>query len=537
MNSHSNYYSQGAAPGRSTPFPQRLRPADDPEIMQLKAELEAYRIIEEKAKTEEEQKKKEDKIRQDTEVAFQLRWEALQKAQEDTKREMERIKKEAEAAAWERVEKERREQESMRVREQHQARVMESEIRTKIEVERKAEEQERRSREKLESEIEMRLKKKMMDKVDELMRDFEQRLSIYPPVWPYQTGTQNQKELSCSQPETQLMNGYEPPQTWQPGLNGHHTRDAALCSPAPSQSPRTGYPPSNANLSHGVRLPSVPCASDPSQSPEEWSPQNSRFYRNSQADFFPHPSSPSRGRIRNQSQGYSTWQPYQEEYIGTRMHAHPELIQELAYAVNEVLRDQIFNGMTMRRDMDDRQHNHYSSSVHQVPVDPRAYSYAPDRAAAMEAQRQRQREREYQNGRSRQFGPPQGMMNGQGYGFERPAPSPSMMPQNRLSSTGGTFSVDRTSESSKAQSAYQTPPQSYRGAVLVTGNRPNASTTASTLCKAGEKNCESDQRGLPAPGDERLQTHVNQFLEVPSGNSKVEKQLSAANAYMDFKET
>ncbi|KAK2933655.1 hypothetical protein FoTM2_004899 [Fusarium oxysporum f. sp. vasinfectum] len=240
MSTHNNYYNQGVTPGPSTRFPQRLRPADDPEIMQLKAELEAYRVIEEKSKAAEERRKKEEEIRKDTEAAFQLRWEALQKAQEDTKLEMERIKKEAEAAAWERVEKEKREQDTMKIREQHQARVMESEIRTKIEVERKAEEQERKSREKLESEIEMRLKKKMMDKVDDLMRVVEQRLLTYPTVWTHQTGalgTESQKEGSYGQPETQLTSGYELPQTWQPSLNGYHTRNAACCTPTPSASP------------------------------------------------------------------------------------------------------------------------------------------------------------------------------------------------------------------------------------------------------------------------------------------------------------
>ncbi|KAM5513397.1 kinetoplast-associated protein kap [Fusarium oxysporum f. sp. phaseoli] len=540
MSTHNNYYNQGATPGPSTRFPQRLRPADDPEIMQLKAELEAYRVIEEKSKAAEERRKKEEEIRKDTEAAFQLRWEALQKAQEDTKLEMERIKKEAEAAAWERVEKEKREQETMKIREQHQARVMESEIRTKIEVERKAEEQERKSREKLESEIEMRLKKKMMDKVDDLMRVVEQRLLTYPTVWTHQTGalgTESQKEGSYGQPETQLTSGYELPQTWQPSLNGYHTRNAACCTPTPSASPRTGYPPSNADLRHGGRPPSVPDAPDQFRYAEELSPQDSRFYRHNQPHFYPRPSSPSRGRTRNRSHGYNTAQSYQEEETRARMPTHTEFVQELAYAVNDILREQIFNEMIMCRDMDDRQRNRYSSSVRQGPVDPRVYSYAADRAAAIEAQRQRQGEREYQNELPRQFGPPQGMMNGQGHVFERPFPSPSIMPRNRHSSTGGTVNADRASESSKTQlSTYQTPPQSHGGAMLVNGKRPGTSTTASTLNIPGGKNGEFDQKLLPALEDERSKTFVNQSLEALPRDSKLEKQLSAASAYMGLKE-
>jgi hypothetical protein len=551
MNSHNNYYNQGTAPGASTwssrthsqpHFAQRLRPADDPEIMRLKAELEAYRVIEEKSKAAEERRKKEEEIRKDAEAEFQLRWEALQKAQEDTKLEMERIKKEAEAAAWERVEKEKREQEAMKIREEHQARIMESEIRTKIEVERKAEEQEKRSREKLESEIETRLKKKMMDKVDDFMRVVEHRFLTYPTVSAHHRGalgTESQKGGSYGEPESQLTSQYELPPNWTPSIKGYPAGNEAYCTPTPSQSPRTtGYPPSNADPRHGGRPPSVPDAPDQFPYAEELSPQESRFYRHNQPHFYPRPISPSRGRTRNRSHGYNTGQPYREEEIRTRIPTHPDLVQQLAYAVNDVLRDQIFNDMMMRRDMDDRQHYYYPSSFRQVSVDPRVYPYAADRAAAIEAQRQRKGETEYQNDLPRQFGPPQGMMNGQGQVFERPCPSPGIIPRNRLSSTGGTTNADRASESSKTQvSAYQTPPQSHGGTVLLNGNRPSASTTASMLNIPRGENGEFDRRGHPALEDERSKTYVNPSLEALPRDSKLENQLSAATAYMNLKGT
>ncbi|KAF5242937.1 hypothetical protein FAUST_3105 [Fusarium austroamericanum] len=531
-NMNYNHYGYGSsAPNRDSSAAPPAWQAEDAEKIQLKAELEAYKTLDKKLKAADERKKREQQIREETEIQFQNRMEEIRKARESAKLEIERVKKEAETAAWERAEAARREQEAEKIRHEHQAKIMESEIRAKIEAERKAEEAEKMAKEKIEREMEMRLHAKMMEKVDDFMEVAKQRfLAQEMANTPQRTfeATQSPKKVNFSEHQAQNMNQYMDQRTISPSqprsTMGYPPDNVPYRTPHASPSSQPRYPPSIVEGSCSSRPPSVPSAPDQSQYPDDMRYHHRNMYFE---DHYPAYRGSPGGPTSYRPQRYDDWPPSPRYRDRGRMPMHPDLIQQLAYAVTEVLQQQAYNNSMER---DDGPAYPYAPSASQASIDPREYAFAADRAAALEEQQRRRDEQAYRQILAQEL-QSMNISGGHNRPFDMPLPSPNSMPRTQRSRAESVVTSEKGSESCRTKvSAYQTPPQNSGNPVYLDPTRLATLPVAPMPPRETEYTPERD---LDSRGNDGSNTNVNSSMRASVRGIKVEDFLSTAKAYMN----
>ncbi|KAF4341748.1 hypothetical protein FBEOM_4308 [Fusarium beomiforme] len=548
MESRPEYSAPGASYwGSYVPPPSLQQPnappqssADDEEKIRLKAEIQAYKAFDDKMKAAEERKKREDEIRKETEIAFRAKMEEIKKAQEESRVEIERVRKEAEAAAWDKAETVRREKEAAKIHQEHQAKIMESEIRLKIEIERKAEEAEKRAREKLERDMELRLHAKMMGKVDDFMEVAKQRFLTFDMLNSQQSvvmGMENQGQADYTKPANRRMEQQELSPSQHTSSTIYSSNRVVSETPYSSPPPQREYPSSIADETCGSRPPSVPDAPNQFFYGDDLRSCGSSAYYDYHPNLHPYTAPSSNGRARYQSYGYESWQSPRQEQSRSQIPIHPDLVQQIAYAVTEVLRAQTLDAMMADRGMRDRPTGHRSPSMSQTPLDPREYVFPSDRAAAIENERQRRADQSHQKYLARQLWPSEQMSYRHAQTFDRPPPSPSIIPRTRRSSVKGIGYDGHGSESdSSLASAYETPPETHRVSMFPNAVRPLDATLAMAPMPQSEIG-DTTRRTDNAIGNDGSRTYVNSSMGASVRDTKLEDKLSAAMAHMNLQQS
>ncbi|PNP73866.1 hypothetical protein FNYG_12825 [Fusarium nygamai] len=525
-----------AHPYAQSSFTQGARPADDPEKVRLRAELAAYQVMEGRVKASEKQREREEQIRKETEAAFQRKMEEIQKAREEAKKEIEKVKREAEAAAWERAQTAKREQEAKAAEQERQAKIMESEIRIKIEMERKAEEAEKRAREKLEHEMELRLHEKIKGKMDDFMELAKQRfLTIEGPNSHQRAArwTENHDSLDYNEHQDQQMKQQVLPPS-QPQSNREyprerHTHSSLLSSPYH----RTDGSTSIADRSHSGRPPSVPVAPGQSFYDDEPGYQGSSFYYDQGPPFHPHTAPPPRGQTGYMPAEYHPWHPSVPDYTRRHVSRPPNLAEELAFAFSEILRNWNLNDQMTGSMIDERPSFPYPPSEGQASVDPRNYCFPADRASAFESHRE-WRECGHRQYWAQHFDEAEQRLDPRTQTFHRPFPSPNTAPQPQQPSAHSIVDGDSDSDSDQA-SAYETPPESQAGDMMIGGETAHGQTLAAIAPVPRSQTVESIPRRRVALDNDGSRTDVNSSLEDTFRETKVAKQLSAATSHMNLR--
>ncbi|KAF5658558.1 hypothetical protein FCIRC_12842 [Fusarium circinatum] len=521
-------------PYAQSSFTQGARPVDDPEKVRLRAELAAYQVMEEKAKASEKQKEREEQIRKETEAEFQRKMEDFQKAREEAKKEIEKAKKDAEEATWKRAQTAQREHEAKEADQERQAKIMESEIRIKIEMERKAEEAEKRAREKLEHEMELRLHEKIKGKMDDFMELAKQRfLTIEGPSLHQRRTkwTENHDRLSYDEHQDQQMK-QQALSPSQPQSHREYPRESLTpSSPLSSRPYRTESYNSIADGSHGGRPPSVPAAPSHSFYDDEPRPQGSNFYSDQGPHFYPNAAPPPGHQTGYMPHEHHPWDP-SEDYTRRHIPRPPNLVEELAFAVAGILRNCNLNGRMTGSMMDDRPPFLDSPSDGQASVDPREYVFPADRASAFERHRE-WRERGHQRYSAQHFGETEQRLDPRTQTFHRPFPSTNTAPHPQQPSNQCIVDGDSDSDSDQA-SAYETPPESQAGDVIIGGDTARGQTVAAIAPVSDSQTPESVSRRRVALDNDGSRRYVNSSLEDSYRETKVAEQLSAATAHMNL---
>ena len=114
------YFRQSGYPFPDRPTPSPAEDSSNPQIEQMKKQLEALRMERMEQIKNVEQQEKENRIREDAERAFKIRMEPMHQAQEEARKEIELAKIAAERAARERLEEERKAKEEAEKERQRQ---------------------------------------------------------------------------------------------------------------------------------------------------------------------------------------------------------------------------------------------------------------------------------------------------------------------------------------------------------------------------------------------------------------------------------
>ncbi|KAJ4135235.1 hypothetical protein NW768_004856 [Fusarium equiseti] len=517
-------------------FTQGARPTDDPEKVRLRAELAAYQVTEERVKASEKQREREKQIRKEAEAELQRKMEDIQKSRDEVKKDLEKVKKEAEEDTWKRAQTAQREHEAKQAEQERQAKIMESEIRIKIEMERKTEEAEKRAREKLEHEMELRLQEKIKGKMDDFMELAKQRFLTIERSSLHRGATEwrgNHDQLDYEAYQDQQMKQQAPPPNQPHGYREYPEESLTHSSPSLSQSHRTENSTSIADRFHGGRPPSVPVA--PSQFFYDYEPRSqggSPCY-DQRPSFHPHAAPPPRRRTGHMPPGHNPWHPPVQEHTRRHIPRLPSLAEELTFAFTEFLRDWNLNDRMAGSVVDERAHFAYPPSEGQASVDPREFYFPADRASAFE------NHREWREGGHRQywaqhFDETDQMLDPRTQTFHGPFPSTNMAPQPQPSSNQSIVNGDDDSDSDQA-STYETPPESQAGDVMIGEDTARGQTVAAIAPVAKRQTAESIPRRRVALDNDGHRTYVNSSLEDSFRDRKMAEQLSAATAHMNLR--
>ncbi|CAJ0551513.1 Ff.00g114430.m01.CDS01 [Fusarium sp. VM40] len=337
----------------SPPSP-RIRETYHPDMFRLEAELERYRARDDNFRFTRQQEIREAEIRKEVEENYKIQLEERKRVREEAKKELEQARLEAEKAAREKLETERKAEEAVRKREEDQAKRLEREIRLMVEAEKQAEEAEKKAKARMEENLELLMKTKMVEKFDDLLETAKERLQA--PEKPSPSQRVPARSTTREKSKYDVSDGYTV------DVNEVPYRDQSS-RPVPSKPASYSYTTSSNRPEKDTLSPSE----------DEWEkvprpvpvevPDPPSFEFDSEEEDIPHPnysrtprwpqpyrdtSSRSRGRTRHRSHlsGISRYSQQSQDY---QTPMSPDMVQQIARAVADILREPSYEDFMSQR--------------------------------------------------------------------------------------------------------------------------------------------------------------------------------------------